>query len=105
MRRTASVGIKARSLKTHPHVAATYRVLQRDDRTHGVEVSIPETLPTLVTGFASREAAESWAAAHKRQTDQSVASGRQPFRLARKTWAKPPPAAPEAPGPEAPEPA
>jgi hypothetical protein len=71
----------------HPHAEATYRVIRRPDRNYGVEVSIPETSPTIVTGFASQEQAEAWVADHKRRTDQNIASGRPPFRLARKTWA------------------
>lgn len=69
----------------HPHAAATYRVVQQKE-SYGVEVSVPETCPTIVSGFASQEQAESWLADHKRQTDQNIASGRPPFRLARKRW-------------------
>src|SRR5262249_25957281 len=50
---------------------ATYRILQQADRTYGVEVSIPGSHPTLVTGLATKEAANSWIARHQEQ----IASG------------------------------
>src|SRR3981189_516773 len=35
----------------HPHADATYRIVPRD-RAYGVEVSIPNSNPTMVTSFA-----------------------------------------------------
>jgi hypothetical protein len=67
--------------RKHPHADATYRVLQQDDLTFGVEVKIPDTNPTTVTSFASKADAERWIARHK----EGVAKGeflrrRLPFR-------------------------
>lgn len=65
----------------HPHAEATYRVLPRDDGSFAVEVSIPGTNPTKVTGIESQEAAEAWITRHK----ESVATG---TILRRPTWAR-----------------
>jgi hypothetical protein len=67
--------------RKHPHADATYRVLQQDDLTFGVEVKIPDTNPTTVTSFASKADAERWIERHK----EGVAKGeflrrRLPFR-------------------------
>jgi hypothetical protein len=51
--------------KDHPHSGAAYRIIERSDMTYGVEVTILGTLPTIVTGFASKAAAQDWAARHK----------------------------------------
>ena len=52
----------------HPHAEAIYRVVALDDGTFAVEVLIPETFPTLVTGIKSQDAAEAWIARHKATT-------------------------------------
>jgi hypothetical protein len=49
----------------HPHNGAIYRIVQRRDMSFGVEVSIPGTHPTTVTGFATEADAAAWAAKHK----------------------------------------
>jgi hypothetical protein len=67
--------------KTHPHAEATYRIIERDDG-FGVEVTVPETFPTVVSGFATQEAAETWISDHKRQ----VKEGDPGMRARRKTW-------------------
>jgi len=51
--------------KEHPHAGATYQVIPQSDGGFGVEVTIPNTHPTMVTGFATAEAATAWAAKHK----------------------------------------
>ena len=48
--------------RTHPHAEASYKVIAFEDGTFGVEVSIPDSSPTIVTPFASEEAAEAWIA-------------------------------------------
>jgi len=53
--------------KTHPHAEATYRVISLPDDSFGVEVTIPETYPTKVSGFATKAAAERWILEHKQQ--------------------------------------
>jgi hypothetical protein len=65
---------------SHPHAEATYRVLALDDGGFGVEVSIPDTHPTTVTKFASKEAAEAWIAAHRERVQSQAQSGRRAFR-------------------------
>ena len=44
----------------HPRSGANYRIVRRMDRTYGVEVKIGGALPTLVTSFASKDAALGW---------------------------------------------
>ncbi len=61
---------------SHPHAAATYRVVSLDDDAFGVEVSIPDSYPTTVTKFDSREAAEAWIAAHRDRVQSQTQSGR-----------------------------
>jgi hypothetical protein len=53
----------------HPHAEATYRIVPLKDRTYGVEVSIPDCSPAMVTSFATKKAAEAWIAEHKRQVE------------------------------------
>ena len=57
--------------RRHPHSDATYRVLQLQDTTFGVEVTIPDTNPTTVTSFATEAEAEKWIADHR----EGVAKG------------------------------
>jgi hypothetical protein len=49
----------------HPHVEATYDLLTLDDGTFGIEVTIPDTEPTKVSGFDTRDKAEAWIERHK----------------------------------------
>ena len=65
----------------HPHLEAVYRLLPQDDGSFAVEVAVPGTLPTKVSGFASQEKAEAWIAQHK----ASVASG---TIMRRSSWAR-----------------
>ena len=53
--------------KPHPHEGATHRILELPDGTFGVEVSIPESNPTKVTGLSDRASAEAWISRHQRQ--------------------------------------
>ena len=53
--------------KTHPHAEATYQVIPLPYGSFGVEVTIPETYPTKVSGFATKAAAERWILEHKQQ--------------------------------------
>ncbi len=61
---------------SHPHAEATYRILTLDDGSFGVEISIPETHPTTVTKFASREAAEAWINGHRERVQSQTQSSR-----------------------------
>lgn len=51
----------------HPHSEAVYRVIALDDGKFAVEVSIPGSQPTKVTGLDTQEAAESWIERHQTQ--------------------------------------
>ena len=55
----------------HPHAGATYLLVRQRDGSFGVKVTIPDTHPTVVTGFETEAGAEAWIAKHKRE----VASG------------------------------
>ena len=68
--------------KSHPLAEAVYRVLALDDNVFGVEVSIPDTHPTMVTKFASQEAAQAWITAHRERVQSLAQSGRRTFRRA-----------------------
>jgi hypothetical protein len=48
-----------------PHAEAAYRVVQLDGGAFGVEVLIPGTYPTMVTGLGNQRAAEAWIANHQ----------------------------------------
>jgi hypothetical protein len=56
-----------------PHPDAKYRIFARRDRTLGVEVVIPDTQPTTVTGFATAADAEAWIAVHNQRIADSKA--------------------------------
>lgn len=60
--------------KPHPSAEATYRVLPHAGTAFAVEVTIPETLPTLVTSFATAADAELWIERHKRKAQEPVMS-------------------------------
>ena len=61
--------------KTHPHAEATYRVIPLDDGSFGIEVSIPDSHPTMVTPFASEADAEAWIADHQRRVEEQMQPG------------------------------
>ena len=52
--------------KTHPHAAATYRVIRLDGGSFGVEVKIPDSYPTTVSKFGTEADAEAWITDHQR---------------------------------------
>jgi hypothetical protein len=51
----------------HPHAEAVYRVFPLDDGKFAVEVTIPGSHPTKVTGLDTQAAAEAWIERHKTQ--------------------------------------
>jgi hypothetical protein len=61
----------------HPHSGAAYRIVEQSDLSYGVEVTIPGTFPTIVTGFATEAAAVDWAARHKDGVARGVAFERR----------------------------
>jgi hypothetical protein len=65
-------------MSEHPHAEAAYDLITLDDGTFAVEVVIPDTKPTKVSGFDTREKAEAWIERHK----ANVATGtlRTPYR-------------------------
>jgi hypothetical protein len=69
-----------------PHASASYRIIPQKDLTYGVEVTIPDTYPTLVTGFATEQRADAWIAEHKSQAQLGIwlkrRSGRPPSAAA-----------------------
>jgi hypothetical protein len=65
--------------KTHPHAEAIYRVIPVDNGSFGVEVSIPDSLPTRVSTFKTEADAEAWIAEHRRRV-QSQTPSRHQFR-------------------------
>ena len=71
--------------KTHPHAEATYRVVRIADGSFAVEVRIPDSAPTTVSGFATETKAEAWAAEHRRRVQLQAESGGW-FRTTRKRW-------------------
>jgi hypothetical protein len=58
--------------KAHPHAGAAYRVMPLSGGTFGVEVVIPDTDPTMVSGFATEAAAQAWVATHKKQASDKL---------------------------------
>jgi hypothetical protein len=65
--------------RDHPHAGATYQVVAREDGGFGVEVTIPNSHPTMVTGFATEAAAEAWIARHKEGVTNSTSLRRKTF--------------------------
>jgi hypothetical protein len=55
-----------------PHEGASYRIIPQPDLTYGVEITIPDAYPTMVTGFATEQRAEAWIAEHKRQAQLGI---------------------------------
>jgi hypothetical protein len=70
--------------QTHPHADATYRIVSQKDMSFGVEVSIPGTHPTLVTGLATEQDAAAWIDKHKQRVAAPPA-GRSAFRRSRRS--------------------
>ena len=69
---------------THPHADATYRVVAQKDLTYGVEVTIPDTHPTMVTSFATKRDAEAWITKHSKQAESARIPRRKWFKKAAK---------------------
>jgi hypothetical protein len=63
---SGELGDAKRVENRHPHAEAIYRVIfPMSGDLFGVEVSIPESYPTMVTGLVSQQAAEAWIESHK----------------------------------------
>jgi hypothetical protein len=67
----------------HPHAEAVYRVIPLDDGKFAIEVTIPGSNPTKVTGLETQAAAEAWIERHQTQ----VATG---TILRRSSWQRRP---------------
>jgi hypothetical protein len=63
----------------HPHADATYRIVPLKDMACGVEVAIPDSNPTMVTGFATEQRAQTWIAEHRRQVERGLLPRRSRF--------------------------
>src|SRR5260221_10274503 len=61
----------------HPHADATYRIVPRG-RAYGVEFSIPNSNPTMVTSFATEQDAQRWIAEHKRRATSTPTLSKRP---------------------------
>jgi hypothetical protein len=64
----------------HPHAEATYRLMPLNDGTFAIEVAIPGTHPTKITGLESQARAEAWIDRHKQQ----IATG----TIKRQSWGR-----------------
>src|SRR5271167_613681 len=58
--------------RLHPYAEAIYSVVPLGDGSFGVEVIVPETNPTRVSGFATEIAAGAWIETHKRQVELNL---------------------------------
>jgi len=67
----------------HPHADAAYRLIPGDDGSFAVEVAIPGSAPTKVSGFDSQAKAEAWIERHK----ANVATG---SIMQRSNWSRSP---------------
>jgi hypothetical protein len=65
---------------THPHIEATYNLLTQDNGSFAVEVAIPDTRPTKVSGFDTQDKAEAWIERHK----ANIATGS--LKMPRPNW-------------------
>jgi hypothetical protein len=68
----------------HPHAEATYRIMPLDGGAFGVDVAIPDTHPTMVTGFSCQQAAEAWIANHEQQVRSNSTFQKKSPRFSRK---------------------
>jgi hypothetical protein len=66
--------------ESHPHSDATYKVISLKDGLFAIEVSVPGSLPTKITGFATKAKAEEWVSAHKLDVARGIYK-RVPYRL------------------------
>jgi hypothetical protein len=62
----------------HPHADATYRIVPMKGAAYGVEVTILNSSPAMVTSFVTEKAAEAWITEHKRQVDSPPKLSRRP---------------------------
>ncbi len=63
-------------MRTHPHAEATYRVVPIAGGAFGVEVKVPDRLPTTVSSFDTEAAAEEWITKTKTRVETEGASGK-----------------------------
>jgi len=69
---TMAVATRQDMPRLHPHAEAIYSVVPLGDGSFGVEVIVPETNPTRVSGFATEIAAGEWIETHKRQVELNL---------------------------------
>jgi hypothetical protein len=56
--------------REHRYAAAAYRVYRIEGGAFGVEVTVEGELPTKITSFASRAAANRWVVEHKQTVER-----------------------------------
>jgi hypothetical protein len=71
----------------HPHLDATYRLIPGDGDSFTVEVAIPGSAPTKVSGFDSQAKAEAWIERHKANVATGSIMQRSNWRTAVPYWA------------------
>jgi hypothetical protein len=64
----------------HTHAEATYRTIPLPNGSFSVEVVIPETYPTTVTGLATEADASAWIVRHKNQVEAGTPTAGGLFR-------------------------
>lgn len=57
--------------------ATTFRIFLQDDKSYGIEVTIPDSFPTTVKSFETEAAAEAWIANYQVRLSE---------KTTRKTW-------------------
>jgi hypothetical protein len=67
----------------HPHLDATYRLIPGDGDSFTVEVAIPGSAPTKVSGFDSQAKAEAWIERHKANVATGSIMQRSNWRTAK----------------------
>ena len=67
----------------HPHADATYRIVPQKDMAYGVEVSVPDSSPAMVTSFATEQEAEAWIVEHKRRAESAIPPKRRLIKAAK----------------------
>ena len=67
----------------HPHIDASYRLIQGDDGSFAVEVAIPGSAPTKVSGFDSQAKADAWIERHKANIATGTIMQRSNWRSAK----------------------
>jgi hypothetical protein len=63
--------------QAHPHLGATYKTVRQEDKTFGVQVSLPDAFPTTITSFDTKADAERWIERRKNEVAKGVPERRR----------------------------